>query len=131
MPFPHWLARFNLHFTNRLLSPFARRLSGMGIGLHIGRKTHRQYRTPVMVFRRGNHVLITLTYGRESEWVRNVLAANGCELESTKQNLSLSSPRLFHDERRWNMPTIVRLFLGFLNVSDFLELTIVHDTASQ
>jgi hypothetical protein len=71
MPAPRWLARFNLHMTNRLLGPLARHLPGMGVVLHIGRKTRRQYRTPVLVFRRGNQLIIALTYGRESQSVRN------------------------------------------------------------
>ena len=77
-----------------------------------------------MLFRRGNRFIIALTYGRTSDWVQNVLAAHGCELETTKRILSLSDPLLVHDERRENMPLFVRLFLGMLKVSDFLELTI-------
>ncbi len=50
MPDPRWLARFNLHVTNRLVGPLARHMPGMGVDVHVGRKTHRQYRTPVLVF---------------------------------------------------------------------------------
>ena len=74
MPFPRWLARVNSLFTNRLLGPLASRAPGMGVIVHVGRKTQRQYRTPVMVFRRDNRLIIALTYGRNSEWVQNVLA---------------------------------------------------------
>jgi len=38
----------------------------------------RRIEAPVMVFRRGNRFGIGLTYGRDSQWVQNVLAANGC-----------------------------------------------------
>ena len=82
MPAPRWLARINLHVTNRLLGPLATRLPGMAVVMHLGRKTHRRYRTPVLVFRRGSRLIIALTYGRESQWVRNVLAEGGCELET-------------------------------------------------
>ena len=122
MPAPRWLARFNLHVTNHLLGPLARRLPGWGVVLHIGRKTHRQYRTPVLVFRRGGGFIIALTYGRQSQWVHNVLAEGGCQLETQKRILRLSHPRLFHDEHRRAMPALVRLFLSLANVSDFLEL---------
>jgi deazaflavin-dependent oxidoreductase (nitroreductase family) len=103
----------------------------MGIVQHSGRKTHREYRTPVMVFRREDRFMIALTYGRDSEWVQNVLAAHGCELETRGHRLRLSHPRLFQDENREEMPGIVRYFLGFLNVSDFLELTLEARSASQ
>jgi len=96
----------------------------MGVVIHEGRKSHNKYRTPVMVFRQGDRCVIALTYGRDSQWVQNVVAANGCELETGKRTMRLSHPRVFHDDRRESVPAFVRLFLGILNVSDFLELTV-------
>ncbi len=124
MPAPRWLARFNLHVTNRILWPLATRMPGMGVVVHIGRKTGRGYRTPVLVFRRGSRFLIALTYGRDAEWVRNAVAQNGCELETEGRRLRLTNPYLFHDEKRRAMPGFVRFVLGLLNVSDFLELQV-------
>src|SRR6202049_320007 len=77
-----WVAAFNRAITNRITIRFAARLPGFGIVTHVGRKSGRVYRTPVNVFRAPEGFLIALTYGRESEWVRNVLAAGGCELET-------------------------------------------------
>ncbi len=77
-----WVAAFNLAVTNRITSRFADRLPGFGILTHAGRKSGKLYRTPVNVFRAPEGFLIALTYGRESEWVKNVLAAGGCELET-------------------------------------------------
>src|SRR6266568_2402933 len=71
MPFPRWLARFNLRVTNHVLGPLATRLPGMGVVVHVGRKTHREYRTPVMIFRQDSRVTIALTYGPESQWIHN------------------------------------------------------------
>ena len=71
-----WVAGFNLAVTNRITSRFADRLPGFGILTHVGRKSGRVYRTPVNVFRAPEGFLIALTYGRESEWVKNVLAAD-------------------------------------------------------
>jgi deazaflavin-dependent oxidoreductase (nitroreductase family) len=126
MPAPAWLARFNSHVTNPVLRPLARRLPGMGIVVHIGRKTHRQYRTPVMVFRRGDRFIIALTYGRYAQWVLNVMANGACELETEGQTVRLLNPRIFHDVERTTMPAVVRMVLRILNVSDFLELNLAH-----
>jgi deazaflavin-dependent oxidoreductase (nitroreductase family) len=123
VPAPRWLARFNLHFTNRILGPVATRLPGMGVIVHAGRTTHRQYRTPVLIFRRGQRFIIALTYGRESQWVQNVLTNGECELETTGRRIHLTTPRLFHDPERRIMPAIVRGMLAVFNVSDFLELS--------
>ena len=64
-----------------------------------------------MVFRRKARLVIALTYGRDSEWVQNVLAAHGCDLDTRGHVLRLSHPRLFHDENREEMPGFVRFFL--------------------
>ena len=124
MPFPRWLARFNLVVTNRILGPLANHAPGMGTVVHVGRKSRREYRTPVMVFRRGDQFVIALTYGRGSQWVQNVTAANGCRFETRGRTLELTHPVIVHDERRSAMPAVVRFILGILNVSDFLELNI-------
>ena len=128
MPAPRWLARFNLRVTNRVLGPLARRLPGMGFVVHIGRSSGKIYRTPVMIFHRNGHLIIALTYGAESQWVLNVLAKGTCEFETQGKILHLVNPRVVHDEERSAMPGLVRVVLGVLNASDFLELTIVSRT---
>ena len=127
MPAPRWLARFNLHVTNRILGPLATRMPGMGVVVHVGRNTGRVYGTPVILFRRGNCFVIALTYGRKSEWVRNVVAQSGCERETGGRRVRLTNPYLYRDEKRPAVPAFVRIMLGVLNVSDFLELT-VHES---
>jgi deazaflavin-dependent oxidoreductase (nitroreductase family) len=123
MPAPRWLARFNLRVTNRILGPLAKWMPGMGVVIHTGRRSHRRYRTPVMIFPRGDRMIVALTYGRDSEWVRNVLAEGGCELETQGHTIRLTAPRIVHDEERRAVPALHRRILGLLNVSDFLELT--------
>jgi hypothetical protein len=85
-----WVAAFNLAVTNRVNSRFAARLPGFGILTHVGRKSGRVCRTPVNVFRAPEGFLIALTYGRDSEWVRNVVAAGACQLET--RGCSISFP---------------------------------------
>jgi deazaflavin-dependent oxidoreductase (nitroreductase family) len=124
MPLPRSLARANRRVTNHLLGGLANRLPLFGVVVHTGRRSRRQYRTPVNVFRRGDRYIIALTYGSNADWVRNVLADGGCMLETQGRTLHLSRPRLFHDERRYAVPVPVRLILGIINVYDFLELTL-------
>ena len=123
MPLPRFIARVNRRVTNRLLGGLASRLPWFGVVVHTGRRSRRQYRTPVNVFRRGDRYIIALTYGSDADWVRNVLAEGGCTLETRGHMLHLSRPRLFHDESRDAVPAPVRLVLGIINVCDFLELT--------
>ena len=118
-----WVAAFNLAVTNRITSRFAARLPGFGILTHIGRKSGRVYRTPVNVFRAREGFLIALTYGRESEWVRNVIAAGGCQLETRSVQYQLSAPTIVHDPTRRRSPIPVRIVLRLIGADDFMQLS--------
>jgi transcriptional regulator of NAD metabolism len=89
------------------------------------------HRTPVLIFRQRNRFVIALTYGRESEWVRNVIAQNGCALETQGKSVQLTSPYLYRDDKRRAMPGFVRLMLGLMNVSDFLEMTVAGSVQAE
>src|SRR6266567_8745011 len=118
-----WVAAFNLAVTNRITSQFAARLPGFGILTHVGRKSGKLYRTPVNVFRAPEGFLIALTYGRESEWVRNVLTAGGCDLETRRVLYQLSAPTIVHDPSRRRFPIPVRIVLRLIGVNDFIQLS--------
>jgi deazaflavin-dependent oxidoreductase (nitroreductase family) len=114
------IARFNRVVTNRVLGPVAPRLPAFGIVVHAGRKSGREYRTPVNVFRSQGQYVIALTYGPGADWVRNVQAAGGCDLITRGRRHRLTAPQLVHDETRRRVPALVRLPLRFLDVADFL-----------
>jgi deazaflavin-dependent oxidoreductase (nitroreductase family) len=118
-----WVAAFNLAVTNRITSRFANRLPGFGILTHVGRKSGRLYRTPVNVFRAPEGFLIALTYGRESEWVKNVMAAGTCQLETRRLLYQLSAPTIVHDPIRRRFPFFVRLVLGIIGANEFMHLS--------
>lgn len=69
-----------------------------------------------------NPVFVALTYGCESEWVRNVAADGGCTLLTRGKSMPLTQPKLIHDESRRAVPGHIRSGLGLLKVNDFLEL---------
>ncbi|HKN35087.1 MAG TPA: nitroreductase family deazaflavin-dependent oxidoreductase [Terriglobales bacterium] len=117
------LAKINIAFTNRITSLFAGWLPGFGILTHMGRKSGKVYRTPVNVFRASNGFIIALTYSSQSEWVKNVLAAGGCELKTRGKKYQLSSPNVVHDPTRRQFPTPVRLVLRIVGADEYMELT--------
>jgi deazaflavin-dependent oxidoreductase (nitroreductase family) len=117
-----WVAAFNLAVTNRITS----RLPGFGILTHVGRKSGRFYRTPVNVFREPDGFLIALTYGRECEWVKNVVAAGGCQLKTRRVLYQLSALTIVHDPTRRRFPHVVRMILGIIGANDFMQLSTSH-----
>ena len=122
MVLPKRVARFNKVATNRVLGLLTPRLPGFGTVVHRGRRSGRIYRTPVNMFRTADGYVIALTYGPDSDWVRNVLAAGECEVETVGRTVHLTGPRLVHDEARKDMPSGVRHLLGLVGVADFLHL---------
>src|SRR5579859_652805 len=124
MPLPRSVARFNRRVTNRVLGPLAPHLPGFGVVIHRGRRSGRSYRTPVNVFGRPGGVVVALTYGPSADWVRNVLANDGCTLEMRGRRLRLRSPRLIHDESARSVPPMLRPVGRIGHVVDFLDLSL-------
>ena len=122
MPLPKRLARFNRHVTNRVLGPAARRLPGFAVVSHVGRRSSRVYRTPVNLFRDGDRYVIALTYGSDSQWVLNVLAAGAVDIETRGQRLHLVAPEVVRDAQRSLVPEPIRPILRVARVSDFMLL---------
>jgi deazaflavin-dependent oxidoreductase (nitroreductase family) len=128
MPAPRWVARFNKAGLNKLTRFVAPWAPGWAVVIHRGRKSGRVFRTPLWAFRRGDSYVIALTYGTGSDWVRNVTAAGGCEVESRGRRYRLADPRIYHDETAADMPAPIRLMLRkVLKAPDFLRLDIVEE----
>jgi deazaflavin-dependent oxidoreductase (nitroreductase family) len=118
-----WLAKINIAFTNRITGLFADWLPGFGILTHVGRKSGKVYRTPVNVFRGSNGFIIALTYSSQSEWVKNVLAAGGCELKTRGKKYQLSTPNVVRDPTRQRFPIPVRVILRVVGADEYMELS--------
>lgn len=124
MPLPASLARFNKRATNRLARIIAGWMPGFAIVIHSGRKSGREYRTPVNAFRTATGYRVALTYGAGSDWVRNVLAAGGCDLLVRGRRVHATDPGLGADPtRRW-APPVVRQVLGWIDAAQYLDLTL-------
>jgi deazaflavin-dependent oxidoreductase (nitroreductase family) len=118
------LRPFAIRFVNPITRLVAGWLPGFGILQYRGRKTGKAYRTPMNLFRRGDHMVFALTYGSEVQWLKNVLAAGELIVRTTGRDVHLVEPELFHDPTRRDMPALIRPFLGFMRVSDFLRMRI-------
>jgi hypothetical protein len=114
-------------FTTRVVNPITRRVAGhlpfFGIVVVPGRTSGVVRRVPMNVFRHGQDYVFALTYGSDVHWVRNVLAASGCTLETRGRSVPLRDPVVVRDPTRRQMPLPVRFFLGLLGVTEFLRLT--------
>ena len=120
MPLPAWLGRVNKVATNRVSRLVAGWLPGFGIVEHVGRRSGQQYRTPVNVFRRSGGFTVALTYGSDSQWTKNVLAAGTASIVRLGRTHKVVNPRVIVDPTRSPVPLPVRLPLRLFNVTEFL-----------
>ena len=65
-----------------------------------------------------------IRYSRQSEWVKNILAAGGCELMTRGKKYQLSSPNVVHDATRQRFPIPVRIVLRIVGADEYMELSI-------
>lgn len=119
---PRQLAGFNRIVTNRTYGRLAGHAPWMGIVVHRGRKTGREYRTPVNVHRFEDGYRISLDYGPGSDWVRNVIARGGCTMVSRGKSIELSSPRVVEDAGATWAPPALRRVLTTVGSGYYLQL---------
>ncbi len=111
------MRRVNRVFTNPLMGTIAWLLPPLAIVHHVGRKSGRSYRTPVVAFRTAKGFVIPMTYGRDVDWARNLVKARGCELGRMGERFSLRNPRIVDGEVAFpHLPTAMR---SALRIADF------------
>jgi deazaflavin-dependent oxidoreductase (nitroreductase family) len=116
------LARFN-RVPNRFVRTFARWLPPLSVVTHRGRRSGRPYRTPVVAFHIDGGYVISLPYGPDRDWVRNVLAAGSCTLERGGRRVELAGPTLLGVDGAALLPAPARPVLRLLRVRGFLRLS--------
>src|SRR5215207_3518878 len=72
-----------LSFLKHYFNPLTRRLAQSSHGpfsivRHVGRRSGKQYETPIMAAPIEDGFVIELTYGPDVDWYKNVVAAGGC-----------------------------------------------------
>jgi deazaflavin-dependent oxidoreductase (nitroreductase family) len=88
------LAAFNRVVTNPVQGVYAWLLPPWAVIVHVGRRSGRVYRTPVLAVRRGEELWVHLFYGAGSDWVRNLLAAGGGSVVRGGRTYRLSDVRV-------------------------------------
>ena len=130
MPIPRKVRHWNKVGLNRVTRRMFPWMPGFGVVVHRGRRSGREYQTPVNVFDTDDGYVLALTYGTDTDWVKNILAADGCELRARGRVIRLTSPRLFHDEALRDIRSPDRQVLRLIGVADFLSLKIAPEAGT-
>jgi len=94
MHIPRFMRGVNRVFTNPLMMTVAGYLPPLAIVHHVGRKSGKRYRTPIVALPTDKGFAIPMTYGRDVDWARNLVAAGGGEIERLGQRIALRHPRI-------------------------------------
>lgn len=94
MRVPRAVANFHRRVTNPVARSLTPWLPCLGTLEHIGRKSGKRYRTPLLVFTTQNGFAILIGYGLESDWLKNVLAGGPIALHSWGKVVPLGDPRI-------------------------------------
>ena len=90
------IRRFNRAILNPVMLRIADRLHGSypAVVSHVGRRSGRPYRTPVVARPIRGGFVIPLPYGMDTDWCRNVRAAGHCTLERSGETFDVGSPEV-------------------------------------
>ena len=125
MHFPYIMRRVNRVFTNPVLGSIAWLMPPLAIVHHVGRKSGRRYRTPVVAFRKGKVIVVPMTYGRDVDWGRNLVAAGGGEIQQAARTVLTKNPRIVDGAAAGPfLPAVVRPLLLAARLPGFVLLDV-------
>lgn len=89
--------------NRRLINPRQLRTAGQpgsdaSVVHHVGRTSGRPYRTPVVAKPVPDGFVVALPYGRDADWVRNVVDAAAAEVEHEGRRVAVDRPRFLSSE---------------------------------
>jgi len=117
-----WVRQFNKAILNRLILRFAGR-HVLAVLHHVGRRSGYAYSTPVRAVPIADGFIRPLTFGTDTDWCRNVLAAGQCTLQWHGLTYTVSRPEVVEVATvRSLVPSWERPLVRVLRVSQFLKV---------
>jgi deazaflavin-dependent oxidoreductase (nitroreductase family) len=93
--FPQWYARWNRLVTNKFVRLWAGWVPAYGVLTHVGRKSGKEFRTPLNVFPTEDGLAVFLPYGAsKTEWLKNLNAAGGGKMRRYGKSFDVTDPRV-------------------------------------
>src|SRR5829696_4356658 len=94
------LRQFAAHKLNPLVLKFAgSRFSPFAAICHVGRRSGKPYKTPIVVRSAKGGVVLPMPYGTRVDWYRNIMAAGGATLLWRGHEYALAQPTPLDMER--------------------------------
>jgi deazaflavin-dependent oxidoreductase (nitroreductase family) len=94
MLFARRRAEFNRKYVNPVVEPLAGYVPLWSAVDHVGRRSGKDYRTPVTAFPTTDGVAVLLPYGTDTDWVRNLQASGSGRVQIYGRSLLVEEPRV-------------------------------------
>ena len=124
MKIPSAVRYFNKHILNRVTRYLGyARFGRFAMIRHVGRRSGKPYETPIIVQPIDGGFVIALTYGKEVDWYRNVLAAGRCEIYWHRQTFPLTKIEPIDTPTGQNaFPQPERTILKLVGIPDYVTM---------
>jgi deazaflavin-dependent oxidoreductase (nitroreductase family) len=128
---PSWLVRHIMQPLTKALNPVSVRMAGRpgfrvaGRIHHVGRRSGTRYVTPIGARIIDGNVLIPLTFGNQSDWVRNLRDAGGATVEVRRRSYEIGAPNFLNwPEARQTVSSTfpwARVAFKILGIKQFIQ----------
>jgi deazaflavin-dependent oxidoreductase (nitroreductase family) len=114
--------------NKRIGNPAMMRLAGRryffaGVIRHKGRRSGREYATPMWAVPTTEGIVISLPFGEGADWLKNVLAAGQATIETRGESWAVAEPEVLDRETAWPLlPRRARLLFGLAGNERYLKL---------
>ena len=131
---PSIVVRIVMGPMTKILNPLIGRVAGRrhffmaGLVQHVGRHSGKRFVTPVGARHHQGTIIIPLTFGNNSDWCRNVLAAGRCAIRTGGTDYEAAGPVLLdrggaRAEFRQAFNHVERLAFRMLGIRQYMVLT--------
>ncbi len=123
-----WFRDRMRRFNKGILNPTTLKIAGGRSGIyasikHVGRRSGREYTTPVVAQPVGDGFVIPLPYEANVDWCRNVLAAGKCTLTWHEHEYTMERPEILQrSEAMKALPVFTRVLYTAGGIKQYLWL---------
>lgn len=115
-------------FNRIILNPITKLFAGIwvySLVYHVGRRSGKEYSTPVVATKKGEYVYIPLPYGSDTDWFLNVQTAGKCNVKINGKVYSLSNPEIVETASALSaFSAIFQVLFEKANFKQFLKLSV-------
>jgi len=118
------LRKFNRNFFNPIIKLFAGNLF-YSLVYHTGRRSGKEYSTPVVAIKKNEFIFIPLPYGANTDWFLNVQEKGKCDIKIKGTLYSVTNPEIIDSTAAlFVFPSMLRRSLERAKVNQYLRLKI-------